>query len=444
MLGLNIAIALLIAVTAGRFGHGLNQALTGACAGVKVGNNDCGSDFPGCNTLSHSFHLLMGNLGEDSWWPMQEAFNYWSKYPDDKPIYSALLIDGNTRFQYPPSTLLIPLLLVTFRANQEQFYFLMTYFCLASTAIATSAIALYSLREFGKTLLSRNEKLLFLVIISLLTLTYYPIVKASTLGQIQVWLTAAFAISLCCYLSGRHTLAGIMVGLMASVKPQYGIFILWGIIRRDKQFVLASLGTIGVSSIIGASVFGMSTYFDYLQGLGYLSRHGEAFYANQSVNGLANRIFSIYQPELYPNTGFGAFPPYNPWVYYPTIITGIVILVTCLLVGRNKQTYGRGADYCLMALGVTIASPIAWEHHYGILFPVFAFLWPLLWFGNTFAESHRSRLVFVICFLLSSNFISTINILAPTFLNFLQSYLLFAALGVFVLLLNVRRRCDVA
>jgi hypothetical protein len=188
----------------------------------------------------------------------------------------------------------------------------------------------------------------------------------------------------------------------------------------------------------------MSTYFDYLQGLGYLSRHGEAFYANQSVNGLANRIFSIYQPELYPNTGFGAFPPYNPWVYYPTIITGIVILVTCLLVGRNKQTYGRGADYCLMALGVTIASPIAWEHHYGILFPVFAFLWPLLWFGNTFAESHRSRLVFVICFLLSSNFISTINILAPTFLNFLQSYLLFAALGVFVLLLNVRRRCDVA
>ena len=87
-----------------------------------------------------------------------------------------------------------------------------------------------------------------------------------------------------------------------------------------------------------------------------------------------------------------------------------------------------------------MASPIGWEHHYGILLPIFAFLWPLLWFEGTFSVNRYSRLMAISCYLLSSNFVSIANISAPTFMNFLQSYLLFAALGVFVVLLNVRQR----
>jgi hypothetical protein len=176
----------------------------------------------------------------------------------------------------------------------------------------------------------------------------------------------------------------------------------------------------------------------------FLSHHGEAFFANQTFNGLVNRIFSIFDPELYNNTKWSgnSFPPYNPWVFCSTLISSVAILAVCLIARRPKASFSQGADYCLMSLGVTMASPIGWTHHYGILLPIFAFLWPLLWFDETFSENHYSRLIVMLCYLLSSNSVPFANMLAPTFMNFLQSYLFFAGLGVFVVLFNVRRWTD--
>jgi alpha-1,2-mannosyltransferase len=449
ILGLNIGAALLNAATAAPFVYSIGEAVTGVCSngwlGVEEADEVVGSLIPGCNTLSHTYSLLGGGLDQDSWWVMREAFSYWSQDPGNRTFYHDLLVEKNIKFQYPPASLFIPLLLTELHIKQKSFYFLMTYVSLLTTILAVAAISLHSLRKFGRELLPWRDMGLSLILIGLLTLTYYPIVKAGSLGQIQAWLNAVFAVSLLCHLKGRPALAGILVGLMASVKPQYGLFLLWGLFRGDRRFTLAMLGTVVAGAIAGMWVFGISMYFDYLDGLGYLSRHGEAFFPNQSVNGLLNRLFSISQPELSYNIEFpGSFPPYSPWVYYPTIITGLAIVALCLLGRRSNQAYGQGADYCLMALGITTASPIAWEHHYGILIAIFAFLWPVLWFSDSFAGERRWRLILAVCYLLSSNLISLANLLSPTYLNFLQSYLLFAALGVYVILLKMRQRSYVA
>jgi hypothetical protein len=85
-------------------------------------------------------------------------------------------------------------------------------------------------------------------------------------------------------------------------------------------------------------------------------------------------------------------------------------------------------DFCTMALSVTIASPIAWEHHYGILLPIFALL-----LAASIGNGLR-LLLLAVSYVLISNLFFTANLLAATALNFAQSYLFFAALIVLALL----------
>jgi alpha-1,2-mannosyltransferase len=393
-------------------------------------------------TLPHTYMVLVGNFANDSWKPMQTALDYWSLAPDNGSIYHDLVIEKAVRIQYPPVALLIPKLIRDLDLDPKSFYSRMAYLSLAITIFAVSGIANWSLRTYGKSRLSRRDMCLLLIIVTLFTLTYYPIVKALSIGQIQAWLNAIFAVALFCFLKRHHSWAGILLGLMASIKPQYSLFLLWGVARGNRPFTIAFLTTVSLGVVAGSSVFGVSNYLDYAAGLQFLAHRGESFYQNQSFNGLVNRLFSIHQPELYNNTYWSenSFPPYNPWVYYSTLVTSAAILGVSLFGRRSKASFSQDADFCLMALGATMASPQGWEFHYGILLPIFALLVPLLWFEGTFSADRCLRLIVVACFLLSTNSIPVANILAPTFVNFLQSYLLFAGLGVFIVLLTVRQR----
>jgi alpha-1,2-mannosyltransferase len=109
-----------------------------------------------------------------------------------------------------------------------------------------------------------------------------------------------------------------------------------------------------------------------------------------------------------------------------------VLLSTALLRRGNEGDPDRTFDFCAMALSITIASPIAWEHHYGTIFPVLAVLLASV-VGN------RVRLILlVVSYVLVSNLIAAANLLAPTVFNVAQSYLLAGALIALALLHTAR------
>jgi alpha-1,2-mannosyltransferase len=445
ILSLNLIVALSVAAAAIPFGYTIIDTMTGSCTTGWLGDtlfqdtlNSQG--IPGCNTLSHSYQLLKGAFRNDSWQAMRAALESWRTKPEGLSVFEHVLRDWHFKFQYPPTTILIPWVLDRLDMDQNRFKTITTFGFLALMIGSTTAIAWSSLQKMGENLSRWRDRVVLLALVGLLALTYYPIVKACTLGQIQVWLNAFFALSLFLHMSGRTTLAGILVGAMASVKPQYGLFLLWGAARRDWRFCTGLLGSFTLGTAVGVSVFGPQIYLDYFDWLGYLSRHGEGFYPNQSINGLGNRIFSIFEPDIYPNTTWTnrVFAPYNPWVHYSTIITSIAFIVCSLLAVPTNRQRRTGIDYSLMALAATLASPIVWEHHYGIMLAIFAVLWPLLWFGQTERyNSRRSRFVLIVCFLLSANLISIVNMSALTVFNFIQSYLFFSSMGVFVIMLQM-------
>ncbi len=73
-----------------------------------------------------------------------------------------------------------------------------------------------------------------------------------------------------------------------------------------------------------------------------------------------------------------------------------------------------------------MASPIAWEHHYGILLPIFALFAPLCLAQRPFGRC--SGWYLLSAFFLTSQRLDLTNRLADTHLNILQSYLFFGAL----------------
>jgi alpha-1,2-mannosyltransferase len=393
------------------------------------------------SVLGASSATLERSFGKDSWAMMASALHYW-RVSGNERIYSELLIKQTRKYLYPPSALLIPKSIEDLHIPQDPFYAASTVFFLFVTVLASAGVALWALRAYGGIRPQWWERALIVLLAGLLALTFYPIVLGAVLGQLQVWLNALFAVSLLCYVTGRRISAGAALGLMALGKPQYALFLLWGLLRRDKRLVFGMLAAAAVG--LGASIatFGLAMHLDYLRGLRFLSSHGESFHANQCVYGLLGRLYGVTQPDLFNNLDWiwNVYPPFRATLYAATLVSSIAFIALALLKGRAEPALESTTGYCQMALATTLAAPIAWVHHYGILLPIFALLWPLLWFDERFRHASRWRAAIVVCYILASSYISGVNNLAATWFNVLQSYLFFAVVTVFALLMYLRMR----
>ncbi len=388
--------------------------------------------------LHHTWELLHARGSDDSWGPISVALDY-AQSPHTAPLYSEIFFDRHIKFQYPPSALLAVAgmrLIDPTRIRVDDFYkgplpSLDDLFGIAFMALlALSTAALFELRLGQTGVFAGCGRLVALraVLVVAFALTFYPAVKAFTLGQIQVWINGLFALALLDLVAGRKAAGGALVGIICLIKPHYGVFLLWGVVRREWGFVLACALTGGIGLAASIAVFGLADHVDYLRALAYMSQHGEGYYPNQSMNGLLNRFVGLADPQLYGNLEFftDRFPPFNSWVYSGTLATTAIILLAAIVHRRGD----RVIDFCTMAVSATIASPIAWEHHYGVLLPIFAVL---------LADAPKSRLWwawFVLSYVLASSFIPAANLLAATPFNVVQSYL-FASGVILLVLLHV-------
>ena len=391
--------------------------------------------------LQHSVDVLRLNGSDNSWGAMAIALDYF-RAGETLPIYSEVFFDRNVKFQYPPSSLFALMAMQAMappqrvRITDQDIYAWPTvndiigWLFLLLTAAATAALFERRLREQCQFDDTRTLIGLRVAIVFGLALTFYPLVKAFSLGQIQVWINGLFAVALLAWATGRKTASGALMGVLCLIKPHYGLFVLWALLRKEWRFAFACVAA-GLVGLIGSvAVFGFANHLDYLPVLSHLAERGETYYPNHSVNGLLNRLMSVGEPELYRNLdwGDGAFPPFNRLVYWTTTISSAAILLLALLRRNRDNDPDRVIDFCTMAVSATVASPIAWEHHYGVLFPVFA----VVLVG---ALRSRARLPWLIAsYVLASNYFIATQLLAPTFWNFIQSYLLFATWILLVLL----------
>jgi hypothetical protein len=391
--------------------------------------------------LRHSWDTLRGNSGDDSWDPLSIALNY-LRSGQTAPLYEAVFFKGGVRYQYPPSALFALAAMQAIAPDRvlvdDQKYSgprptindMVGWVFLLLMAGSVAGLLEVARRRAGMARGSPGRLALRVALIAGLTLTFYPVVKAFTLGQVQVWVNAVFAAALLCWVTGRRSGAGLLIGLVCLFKPHYGVFLIWASLRREWRFVTACAAAVGAGVAASVVVFGWANHLDYLRVLSFLSERGESYYPNQSVNGLLNRLMSIAEPQAYNNVVWreGHFPPFTPWIYYATLATSVAFLLAALARRQRDGDPGRVRDFCTMLVSLTIASPIAWEHHYGVLLPVYVLMVVAIG-GDT-----RRFAWLVLSYALVANFVPATNLLAPGIFNVAQSHLLFGALLLLVLL----------
>jgi len=385
-------------------------------------------------------YYLHARQGRDSWRPMAQAIDYARGEDHPQPIYAEIFFNRGIKFQYPPSSLL-PLGAIRKLAPSSAWprvLNLISLFCFAISIALTLRILTSGLRAAGPGSAGGRGSLEAAALIAaalLLALNFYPAVRAYVLGQIQVWVNALFVVALWCWIQGNQVGAGILVGSMCLLKPHYGLFLVWGALRRRWGFTLTIALTALAGVILSIAFFGWANHMDYLHMLSFLFRHGETYYPNQSMNGLLNRLlFNGNILDFDPSS----LAPYHPWVFAGTSLSSIILLLTALLLPNSAGSKGGTIDFCILGLSVTMASSIAWEHHYGILLPIYAAAMPWLVENRIFGRATIPLLAG--SYALTSNYFGVVHGLAHTRFNILQSTLYIGALLLLISLHVLRAR----
>jgi hypothetical protein len=378
----------------------------------------------------------LGNPTTDSWHPMRQAAEHIRAHPDI-PVYSELFFRQHVKFQYPISSLLI---LAPFEAaglDSRTIYRMLAVLSQLSLAIFLGACGLLVVnllekgsRDGESSMTGTRWSVVSATVI--MAASFYPVYRAYYLGQVQLWIDALLALGFWCYLSGYLRWTGVLLGLSALIKPQYGLFLVWAVLRRQWGAAAGFLAVFILGNLVSVGIFGWENNVEYFSVLSYLSMHGESYFPNQSVNGLMNRLLQTGPSLVWQGN---AFPAFHPVVYAATIATSTIMAACSLTLPLWWRAGGSLLDFSILLLTCTMASPIAWEHHYGVLVPIIILLFALL---DRFRPAERVLLGLSFIAIAAEH--SWTNHFADGWHSILQSYLFFGALCIMVLLYRVARR----
>ncbi|MGA1983067.1 MAG: glycosyltransferase family 87 protein [Acidobacteriaceae bacterium] len=359
----------------------------------------------------------------DSWRPMLGSVNSFLTHPS-LPIYQAKLYDTLIY----PLTSILPLYWMK-RAGMSDpavYRALMIGSWIAVCAVVGLQVRIAT-RLVGRGRLSWRAA----VATALAAFFFMPITLAFALGQAQIFLDLLFALLVLFWIERKERPAGVTMALLAMVKPQFGLLLLWAALRRRWNALAAGVATLAVGVAASLAVFGVRNNLDYLGVLAGLSRKAQPHYANQSMFGLLNR--AIFNGENLPYNPY-IYPPYVPWIYYVTLATTAALVLLALAYPWRERAGGM-ADLATVGVVSVIATPMAWEHHYGVMLPIFVWLW----FG-VYRAGAGSAGKLALAFVLIADFLSPFNFLAAIpVLNVLQSYMYFGALLLLWILMRDAR-----
>jgi alpha-1,2-mannosyltransferase len=408
---------------------------------------------------------LEGNVHGDSWTPMLLAYQRDLATPDT-PMYR-LFFEDRIKFQYPPSSLLVldllphhvvePYVPGPLESPSQLVELWMTWPSRIATfvviGVSVSLMELGLRRVEGEHGTETGGRLARVLLATTLGLCYYPLLKGYDNGQIQIFINAAIALALLCTMTGRSIVASVLLGMCCLIKPQYAIVALLPLAWRDLRFFVGFAVTASVGFVVSLARFGVADHLQYLEVLRLISRRGETYWPNQSLNGLLNRLLENGSAtEFYHYE----FPLHEPGVYYPALAFGLALMVLALWKGTHLAKgvagdasrsmaavaagdvrYARTVNLGCVLLAATLASPVAWEHHYGWVLALFAVAMPQL-----LAQGRRARVVgatFGVSFLCVCNaLLIPDELFQNRWLGLLGSHLYFGSLMLFGLLMLKR------
>ena len=313
--------------------------------------------------------ILHWRVGNESWALLQRTLALLPA--DGSDLYQVVYFEHGIKISYPPSSLL-PMHAAAASCSHCSAADLATAFTaigLLFTMVIPAVMAAELLATAWARRASPGDRTMIVLGVVALCAVYYPLVLANVLGQAQAWLNGLFALAFWGFVRRRHVLSGVAIGVMALVKPYAALLVLWAALRGHRRLSVAALATIVVGVTMSLAVYGLDSHLGYFQMAAVVAERGESLYANQSINGLLNRLFLPQDQIGWVQT---APPPFHPVVAIGTRVALIVGTVIALWWPARTRAAGGWLDFAFVSVVMLIASPIGWEHYYPLLLPLYA------------------------------------------------------------------------
>lgn len=197
-----------------------------------------------------------------------------------------------------------------------------------------------------------------------------PLSTGLLTGQVALHLTLPVTLLWRSLRREKDFAAGVLLGLLASVKPFFLILVPWLLFKRRLAILLFTAVTAAVLVLAGSLVFGASSYGSWIRTIGQISWYGLDL--NGSMLGFWSRLLGASREHL---------PLVRaPWLVTPlwaagALLIGLLALDHC----RRRAASGQAVDHqlALLLISAFLISPLGWIH-YGVLL-----LGPLTsWFWN--------------------------------------------------------------
>ena len=186
-----------------------------------------------------------------------------------------------------------------------------------------------------------------------------PFVENLRLGQISIFLLWTVCEA---FFAKTQRTGAVLLGVATAMRlTPLGFIALLPLIRRTRDAVI-SLATTVVCTLVGFAVLPSASIEYFGPTLFEADRVGGApeMISNQSINGLLWRLFG---------------PGGAPYLWLMT--AGAVILLAWYVGRRNWQLSRPLIAVGAVAIGILLASPVSWDHHWVIAAPVGCGLWIL-------------------------------------------------------------------
>jgi alpha-1,2-mannosyltransferase len=403
-------------------------------------------DLTNVSAIRDMFHgVIYLSAQGDSWLPMRDALAVLHTEHADR-LYETLFFGRTVRFQYPPTSLLPLEVLSALGLGSVEVLNRLNFaiYCLNAAGAAVVAWLLFQRRPAPATSGSARadagrelDATAMAALAAIAAFVFYPLVRAQVLGQIQIWIDALFTLTIIFWLRDRRFLAGICIGLACAIKPQMALLLIWGLLWKQAAFSGGIVASIAPIAAVSLARYGLHNHLAYLDVLSFLSRHGESYFANNSVNGILNGYFSPSDHHVWDAS---TLTPYVPIVYAGTLVAALAAICAIVIPPLRRRKASPGLE-CLGAAAIctVIGSPVAWEHHYGILLPIY--LIALSAASAIPAGTRRVAMLAAVAlsWLMVANLIPFSLLLANTPFSFVQAHCFFGALLLLIVLLALQR-----
>jgi hypothetical protein len=194
-----------------------------------------------------------------------------------------------------------------------------------------------------------------------LVLLFFP--TKFTLGMGQSNIVALFFLLTAVYLESKNKngKSGWVYGISMIIKPHLILLLPFFIIYRKYRFSAFAIFMVLISIIITGYFFGWELYQDYWTTTAFplLSFQGRDIYYNQNIAGFFSRI-----------RNFSLAPQFT------VIFSMIAYCLSCYMAFKNTSDFKKLIIFAIPVF--LLIEPLAWQHHFVFLIPVYIILWPAI------------------------------------------------------------------